>query len=128
MSRDLESSLYPPFLMAASEAGHRLFRNNNGVAEMRDGSWIRFGVGGNGAPDLMGWCRDGIFAAVEVKRPGEALAKHQAGWILAARRANPTIRVGVAHSIAEMLAILDGSLFVVDRDKRIKRSIIMKQR
>jgi hypothetical protein len=32
----------------------RLFRNNNGVAKMKDGSVVRYGLG-NGTSDLIGW-------------------------------------------------------------------------
>ena len=45
-----------------------LWRNNIGMAWMRDGSPVRFGVGGPGAADLVGLYR-GRFVALEIKTP-----------------------------------------------------------
>jgi hypothetical protein len=66
-----------PLLLAASRAGHRLFRNNQGVGRMPDGSTVRYGVGLGGS-DLIGWTRlvvtpemvgktVAVFTAIEAK-------------------------------------------------------------
>lgn len=61
-----------PFLLEASRQGHRLWRNNVGVAKVVDkpGAKPRFvvyGVGGEGGLDTVGFTRDGTYAEVELK-------------------------------------------------------------
>lgn len=56
--------------------GPALFRNNVGMAWMRNGAPVRFGVGGPGAADLIGIYR-GRFVAVEVKTPTGRLSPEQ---------------------------------------------------
>jgi hypothetical protein len=47
-----------------------LWRNNLSTALMPDGSYVKLGVGGKGAADLIGIYRS-RFIAVEMKRPGQ---------------------------------------------------------
>ena len=67
-----------PILLGASERGHRLFRNNSGMAFHKDGSVVRYGVGSPGGSDILGWTRMtirpehvgsqlAVFTAIEAK-------------------------------------------------------------
>ena len=95
---------------AASEAGHRLFRNNSGVAKHVKGkrTWfVRYGVGPSdgGGGDLIGWTRSGRFASIEIKTGHDRQSDEQKkweGWV----RAGGGV-AGVARSVADALAILD---------------------
>ncbi|MDZ7904623.1 MAG: hypothetical protein U5N55_01655 [Cypionkella sp.] len=62
-----EADIQAQIMMALSEAGCLIFRNNCGVLPDRRGIPVRFGVGGNGGSDLLGICPDGKFLSVEVK-------------------------------------------------------------
>lgn len=64
--------------LKASEMGGRLLRNNIGAFKDKAGQWIRFGVGGLGGSDLMGWMSPNAkFTVVEVKVPGEEPTEDQ---------------------------------------------------
>lgn len=73
-----ENFLSDQLMMAFSDTGDRLFRNNSGVAWHKDGSVVRYGVGSPGGSDLIGFkrvlitpamvgSRLAVFTAVEVK-------------------------------------------------------------
>jgi hypothetical protein len=53
-----------------------LWRNNVGMAWMRNGAPVRFGVGGPGAADLIGLYA-GRFVAIEIKTPTGRLSPEQ---------------------------------------------------
>lgn len=99
-----EGNLMREIQVAASQAGHRLFRNNIGKLQDERGTWIAFGVGGKGGGDLIGWTRSGQFASVEVKTDKGRVTGEQQAFIDAVKRAGG--KAGVARSIAEALAIL----------------------
>jgi hypothetical protein len=99
-----ESNLHREIMIAASEHGHRLFRNNVGKLQDRKGMWVAFGIGGKGGSDLIGIQRGGRFAAIEVKVPGEKPTEDQVSFIEAVKRAGGV--AGVARSVDEALAIL----------------------
>jgi hypothetical protein len=66
-----ESEVQTEILLAGPEMGLRLLRNNVGVMQDERGNFVRYGVGGKGGSDLMGWYAHGtsaIFTVVEVKR------------------------------------------------------------
>lgn len=63
-----ESDISRTIQIAASKAGHRLFRNQVGKAELKDGTWVAFGLG-EFTSDLIGIASSGKFLAVEVKTP-----------------------------------------------------------
>ena len=95
----------------------RLFRNNVGVLQDKEGRYVRYGVGGNGGSDLIGWdtmmitrehagMRIAVFCAVEVKAPGESAAPDQLTWLSMVAAAGG--RAGVAHSAEEAMAIMEG--------------------
>jgi hypothetical protein len=84
-----------------------LFRNQTGAHQTADGAWIRYGVGGPGGADLLGWATvDGVarFVAIEVKSPGGRLRKDQRHFLDTVTAAGGL--AGVAHSVDEALAIL----------------------
>lgn len=79
-----ETDVQAAIMVEATKRGHRLMRNNVGVARNlnNDGSvrYTKFGVGGKGAGDLVGWTRKRVFIGrlyatlavytmVECKRP-----------------------------------------------------------
>jgi hypothetical protein len=75
-----EREIQDAIRIAADSQGLALFRNNCGVARM-GGRVVRYGVGGPGGPDLVGWCvRSGLFVAIEVKAPGGRQSPAQAVW------------------------------------------------
>jgi hypothetical protein len=69
-----------------SALGHRVFRNNVGLAYTKDGTPIRFGLG-VGSADLVGWSKDGRFIAVEVKTPTGRVTPEQAAFLSAVNAA-----------------------------------------
>lgn len=93
----------------------RLFRNNVGTAQTKDGRFIRFGLC-EGSSDLIGWTEYvvqpedvgrtiGVFTAVEVKTAkGRATCK-QKSFIDAVRRAGGI--AGIARSPEEAISILE---------------------
>ena len=103
---------------AASAAGHRLFRVNVGKA------WVGKVVSRSdkhvtlenprpfhagmieGQSDLIGWTRDGTFAAIEVKAGRTATTEAQRRFVDAVIAAGG--RAGIVRSVDEAMAILDG--------------------
>lgn len=90
--------------LRASELGHRLFRNQRGRYQTPEGQWVAYGVGPDGASDLIGWTRDGRFAAVEIKRPGEKLRPDQKQFIDLVIAAGG--RAGVAYGPEDVEGVL----------------------
>lgn len=82
-----ESEIQREIRLAAGRAvpGCVLWRNNCGVAEQRDGSFVRYGVGGKGGSDLLGaltvetrtGAQLGVLLAVEVKTATGRLSPEQ---------------------------------------------------
>jgi hypothetical protein len=72
-----EAEILREVQIAISNAGHRVFRNNIGVARDERGNYIRYGVCNPGGSDLIGWTVDGRFLAVEVKSEKGRLTKPQ---------------------------------------------------
>lgn len=108
-----EAPVLAGILEAASDAGHRLFRNNVGRAKYvtkKKTSFVPYGVGGNAAPDLTGWSRDGFSIWIEVKAPGEVPREDQDKWREAARRSCPTLRIGWADNVEDGMLICEGLL------------------
>lgn len=101
-----ESDLHRAIMIAASAAGHRMWRNNTGATQNADGQWIRYGVGGVGGSDLIGGTRTGRIAAIEVKLPRKRPTEEQAAFLAVVAGLGGV--AGVAHSVEEALAILNG--------------------
>ena len=112
-----ESPIIKRVLRRCSRGLSRLFRNNVGVYKDKAGNWIRYGVGGPGASDLLGWRQVIIgpehvgstiaqFLAIEVKRPGQRLTEKQARFGKMVSDAGGVF--GVAHSPEEAEQIITG--------------------
>lgn len=104
-----ETNLQAQIMLALSENGCKVFRNNTG-AFMDDKSkrLVRYGVGGKGGPDLWGICPDGVALCVEVKTPTGRVRPEQVAFIAMAR--NAKARAGIARSVEDALAIVSGEI------------------
>lgn len=87
-----ESEVMRDIMCEATRLGHRLLRNNVGVATYRDEEGnvtgkVAYGVGGTGSGDLVGWTKRGyitvlgaqvsvpVFTMIETKKPKGKTAK-----------------------------------------------------
>ena len=103
---NLESSILQNIRLAASPSV--LWRNNSG-SYMKDGYFIRYGVGRPGGSDLIGFTPvngRAIFTAIEVKTKTGRISDAQQNFIDVIRR-NGGI-AGVARTVAEAKALLRG--------------------
>lgn len=113
-----EGNISRLILIEASKRGHRLFINARGrgwvggrqvvsgnTVTLTGAAQVTFGVGPNGAGDLLGWTKGGRFASVEVKKPGEHPREDQIAWRQAVLAAGGV--AGVAHTVDEAIAILE---------------------
>lgn len=93
-----EASIMHRVMLKLTEIGVRVSRNNVGQCKMDNGSVVRFGVGGPGGSDLIGFTpytvrksdvgRElAIFTAVEVKRPGGKVTPEQQQFLSAVEAA-----------------------------------------
>jgi hypothetical protein len=87
-----------PILLGATKLGGRLFRNNSGIAFHRDGSYVRYGVGSPGAPDILGWVPRlivpedvgqtlALFTAIEAKTGDQRPTKDQEQFLRVVKQA-----------------------------------------
>lgn len=108
-----ETKVQWSIMLALSKVGAKIFRNNVGMAKMKDGSWLRYGLC-NGSSDLIGWRtvtitpdmvgkRVAVFLAVEVKDKGR-LSDEQRNFIDTVKAAGGL--AGVARSDAQAVALL----------------------
>ncbi len=115
--KESESSILAKIRNKFNAGPVRLFRNNSGIAEYANGTKVRYGLGGTGGSDLIGFKtitvtpdmigrRLAIFCAVEVKKPGGKKATpEQINFIGAIKTAGGLS--GIAMSEADVAAILD---------------------
>ncbi|NBU59291.1 MAG: hypothetical protein EBS23_05895 [Betaproteobacteria bacterium] len=80
-----EADRYRPILLALSKAGHRVFRNNVGVARYPTATVV-YGLA-PGSSDLIGWTNTGAFLAIEVKTERGRLTDKQHAFLTAVRAA-----------------------------------------
>jgi hypothetical protein len=85
-------------MLAVSQLGHRVFRNNVGAYMDNYGNHVKYGLG-VGTSDLIGWTNKGQFLAIEVKRPGEKATVAQDNFIFAVNISGGF--AFVAHSASE---------------------------
>lgn len=101
-----EADLQARIMVALSQAGCLVFRNNTGALPDRRGIPVRFGLC-RGSSDVIGLCPDGRFLAVEVKTERGLPTDAQLHFIEAIRRAGG--RAGIARSPEQAVRIaLDG--------------------
>lgn len=98
-----ESDIQRLIMLALSEAGCLIFRNNTGVLKNAAGIPIKFGLC-VGSSDLIGLTPTGRFLAVEIKTPTGKATPEQLRFIEAVRSRGGI--AGIARSPAEALALL----------------------
>lgn len=98
-----EQDIQRLIMLALSEAGCLIFRNNVGVLKNAAGIPIRFGLA-VGSSDLIGIAPGGRFLAVEIKTPTGKATPEQLRFIEAVRARGGI--AGIARSPAEALALL----------------------
>ena len=113
-----ESGLQAEIMLALSEAGHTIWRQNTGLAwvgvahPMKSGDVLltkprRLHVGlMRGSSDLIGITKDGHFLAVEVKTKTGTVTAEQKQFIEIVRRCGG--RAGVARSVRDAVDIAEG--------------------
>lgn len=107
-----ETTLCNAIIKAASALRHKLTKNHGTIFAKR------------GRPDLEGvQYRTGIAIAIEVKMPGKVstVSAAQWQWLVDVRCTSELARVGVATSVYEALAIIDGSQYWQLDDLRRRR-------
>lgn len=103
-----ESNVQKLVMLAASSVGCVLHRNNVGAYTSKEGYFIRYGVGGVGGSDLIGWTKDGIFVAIETKPTKGKATKQQLNFIEQVILGGG--RAGVARCADDALKIIRGDL------------------
>ena len=98
-----EQDIQRLIMLALSEAGCLIFRNNTGVLKNAAGIPIKFGLC-VGSSDLIGIAPGGRFLAVEIKTPTGKATTEQLRFIEAVRARGGV--AGIARSPAEALALL----------------------
>lgn len=98
-----ESDIQRLIMLALSEAGCLIWRNNTGVLKNAAGIPIKFGLC-VGSSDLIGIAPCGRFLAVEIKTPTGKATPEQLRFIEAVRARGGI--AGIARSPAEALALL----------------------
>ena len=97
-----EANVQALIMMALSDAGCLVWRQNTGVLPDRNGRLLRFGVC-VGSSDIVGICEDGKFLAIEVKTALGQPTDAQLNFIRAVQRQGG--RAGIARSAAEAVEI-----------------------
>lgn len=100
-----ESDIQRLIMLALSEAGCVVWRNNSGCLKDARGVPVRFGVGSPGGSDLIGIYK-GRFCAFEVKTPKGKATDAQLNFIAAVIK-NGGI-AGVVRSPGEAIELLRG--------------------
>ena len=101
-----EANIQALILMALSQAGCLVWRQDTGAYEdPKSGRLIRYGLC-KGSSDVIGICPDGKFLAVEVKTKTGRVRPEQETFIAAVKRAGG--RAGVARSVSDALKIANG--------------------
>lgn len=100
-----EANIQNSILVALSEAGCLVWRQNTGAYKDKTGRVIRYGLC-VGSSDIIGITTSGQFMAVEVKTKTGRIRPEQQRFIDAVNRAGG--RAGVARSVEDALKIAKG--------------------
>jgi len=114
-----EGDLMRAIMLAVSERGARVFRNNVaqgwvgeliwknnfGTIKLRNARPLHAGLC-NGSSDLVGWTKDGRMLAIEVKTRTGRVTEEQETFLMSVRDAGGI--AGVARSVEEALRLLNG--------------------
>lgn len=104
-----EANIQQLIRLALSEDGHTVFRNNIGAyKDPKTGRLVSYGVGGKGGSDLLGWCKDGVVLAVEVKTATGRIRPEQKLFIAAVRKSGG--RAGIARCAEDAIKIARGEI------------------
>lgn len=100
-----ESDIMRACMMALSEAGCLIWRNNCGsYTDPRSGSFVRYGVGNPGGSDLIGIAPGGRMICIEVKTKTGRIRPEQQRFIDAVRAKGGI--AGIARSPEDALDLL----------------------
>lgn len=113
-----EQSILKRIMLACSRGNSRLWRNNCGQLQDKDGRWIRYGIANPGGADLIGWTsvtvtpemigkRIALFTALEVKGPKGRATKEQEAFIANVKRSGGI--AGIVRSADEAISLLTGA-------------------
>jgi hypothetical protein len=113
-TRDLHNAV----MLAGSQLGARLFRNNVGQLEDASGNVIRYGVCNPGGSDIIGFLpvtitpemvgqRVAVFVALEIKAKRDTLRPAQANFLNVVAAGGG--RCGVCKTVDDALAVLQGA-------------------
>ena len=97
-----EANVQALIMLALSNAGCLVWRQNTGVLPDRNGRLVRFGLC-VGSSDIVGICEDGKFLAIEVKTALGQPTDAQLNFIKAVQSQGG--RAGIARSAAEAVEI-----------------------
>lgn len=111
----MESNVLKRILLECCFGAVRLFRNNVGCLQTKDGRFVRYGVGGNGGSDLIGWRsvivtpdmvgkKVALFCALEVKDTNGTATKEQESFVRTVMEAGGL--AGIVRSPSEAKGIL----------------------
>lgn len=100
-----EQNIQKLIMLALTEAGCTVWRNNIGSYTTADGAFIKYGVGGVGGSDLIGIYKPtGQFLAVEVKSAKGKSSAEQLNFIEQVKASGGI--AGIARSVQEALDLL----------------------
>ena len=109
MKHPLEAETQRDILLSAPSVNCRLLRNNVGMLKDERGQYVRYGLGGNGGSDLIGWTTvqgRAVFTAIEVKRKGKKPTPEQVAFVDAIKAAGG---IGaVCFSVQDFLDAVNG--------------------
>lgn len=119
-----EKEIQSGIMVALSNAHCLIWRNTIGMLKDAKGHFIRYGIGGAGGSDLLGYLpihitadmvgrKMGIFVAVEVKRPGKKPTPEQENFLRVVRENGGL--AGMATSVEEALSIINSSQICISR-------------
>lgn len=100
-----ESDIQRSIMLALSQAGCLIWRNNSGILKNPAGIPIKFGVGNPGGSDLIGIAPGGRFIAIEVKTPRGRATPEQIRFIEAVKKHGGI--AGIARSVEDALSLIN---------------------
>jgi len=119
-----ENKVRNEVLLEAPMLGMRLHRNNVGVLQDARGSFVRYGVGGNGGSDLIGWTivdDVAVFTAIETKSEDwrePKSGKEFARWIEQQNFLNAVAKAGGISCMARCVDDVRAAVLAYRSNKR----------
>ena len=105
MPSKTEANIQKEIMLALSQAGCTIFRNNTGAYKTEHGAYVRYGVGGKGGSDLLGISYSGKFLCCEVKTAKGKPTNDQLNFISVVKSKNGI--AFVARSAEEAVRLLN---------------------